>query len=240
MIKIVSPHSTILTPRDQVDDIPATLEWAGRTCYKSHDRAKSGSAEKFVRMICRNHHESVLEHCSITAEVTCSRACSHQLVRHRLASYSQESQRYVNYKNKGFEFICPPVVGLVAGKYDIDENAMPHKWFKVDGCRRLIPGNRERNWLDAIDNAICSYGYQLTQSNPEDARYLLPNATCTRVVVTANLRMWRHIFRERALNPKAQWEIRWIFVSLYKTLCQDLPCVFEDLKEECHETTGSD
>jgi thymidylate synthase (FAD) len=72
----------------------------------------------------------------------------------------------------------------------------------------------------------------ITGGKPEDARYLLPNASKTEIVVTLNLRMWRHVFRERALNPKAQWEIRGIFLTLYELYDDYLPCVFGDLKNE--------
>jgi thymidylate synthase (FAD) len=236
MITIVKPKVSILTPEDVVEDIPTTLEWAGRTCYKSHDRTKNGSAEKFVRMICRNHHESVLEHSSISVRVVCSRACSHQLVRHRLASYSQESQRYVNYDQKGFQFICPPSVGLVTGEYDYTCHPTmycPQDWYLKQGeDDKLIERGCPSEWLSALHYAKRGYLEASKHIKPEDARYLLPNATRTELVVTANLRMWRHIFRERALNPKAQWEIRGIFLQLLEKLTEDLPSVFEDLTEE--------
>ena len=117
MITIVKPSYEILTPTQQILDMPRALEIAGRTCYKSEDRITDVSGEKFVRMICRRNHVSVLEHCSISARIICSRACSHQLVRHRLAAYSQESQRYCNYGKKDFQFICPQSVGLEPGVY---------------------------------------------------------------------------------------------------------------------------
>lgn len=228
MITIVEPSAVNLTPTNEVLRIPSQLEQAGRVCYKSEDLITGVSADKFVRMICRNHHESVLEHCSLSARIVCSRACSHQIVRHRLASYSQESQRYVNYNQKGFQFICPPSVGLKPGEYDREYD----DWFLYPG-KILIPETRRSEWLDSV--ASSSQAYQMdiiTGGKPEDARYLLPNASKTEIVVTLNLRMWRHVFRERALNPKAQWEIRGIFLTLYELYDDYLPCVFGDLKNE--------
>ena len=232
MIRIVSPGHDLITDFSDILAMPRVLERCGRTCYKSEDRICAESAEKFVRMICRNHHESVLEHCSISVRITCSRACSHQLVRHRLASYSQESQRYVNYEKKGFELICPPSVGLGPGDYD-KEGRDDGDWYKypADGCPVLIPEARPRNWLSACNGSVEGYLYELENGKPEDARYLFPNATKTEVVTTMNLRMWRHVIQERALNPRAQWEIRGIFQGIFQDLRKLLPCVFDDLTE---------
>lgn len=210
--------------------MPCILETAGRTCYKSEDRITDESAEKFVRMLCRNNHVSVLEHCSISVRIVCSRACSHQLVRHRLASYSQESQRYCNYGKKGFQFICPPSVGLHSGEYGCDNVSLWHS-FPSEGVPTQLTDQRHYTWLASIDNACQGYLDMLTQIKPEDARYLLPNATKTEIVTTLNLRMWRHVFQERALNPAAQWEIKGIFKGIFYDFRELLPCVFGDLAE---------
>ena len=107
-IEIVRPSAEILTPLEEIQDYVWRLELYGRNCYKSEDRITNTSAKKFVRMLVRRGHESVIEHCVITARIICSRACSHQLVRHRLASYSQESMRYCNYgKAKSLKVIMP-------------------------------------------------------------------------------------------------------------------------------------
>ena len=103
--------------------------------------------------------------------------------------------------------------------------------YPAEGAPVLIPEARPRNWLFSIDTATIAYLYELAYGTPEDARYLLPNATKTEVVTTMNLRMWRHVFRERALNPKAQWEIRGIFLGIFQEFRNLLPCVFGDLTE---------
>lgn len=229
MITIVEPGWSWIDDGPYFDEITRRLELAGRTCYKSEERITDESADKFVRMICRNNHVSVLEHESISVRIVCSRACSHQIVRHRLASYSQESQRYCNYgKKDSFKVICPPSIGLEVGEYKCDQNLLWHKDGYYTGALKPI----QAVWLKSINDSCQAYT-DLVLGNwhikPEDARFVLPNASKTEIVMTANLRMWRHIFQERALNPHAQWEIRGIFGSLYDRLCEKLPAVFGDL-----------
>lgn len=204
-------------------DLTVHLEKCGRTCYKSEDHISEGSAEKFVERICRSQHESVLEHATLTAHIQCSRACSHQLVRHRLAAYSQESMRYCNYGKRGLQVICPPSIGVEPGKYFITTSRMSES---------MVPLTiRQRGWITNRDLAYQEY-LELLENDipPEDARFSLPIATKTEVVSTFNLRMWRHVIRDRALNPKAQWEIRGIFNGIYEDLVSRLPAVFGDLK----------
>jgi thymidylate synthase (FAD) len=214
MITIVKPDYTILTP---LDGIIEHIERCGRVCYKSEDRITEGSAARFVRNICRRRHESVLEHATITAIVICSRACSHQLVRHRIAAYSQESQRYCDYGKRGLQVICPPSIGLRPRTYE--SISMPNPY-----------SDSQIYWLKAILASYKSY-LQLREEGiaPEDARFVLPNATKTELAITFNLRMWRHVFEERALNKHAQWEIRGIFSGILDELAGGLPAVFGDL-----------
>lgn len=204
------------------------IERCGRVCYKSEDRITKGSADKFVRMICRNHHESVLEHQSMTAIVTCSRACSHQLVRHRIGAYSQESQRYVNYAKRGYQVICPPSIGVPAGEYELEPDG--------DGSLFLFNSDlkgEQRFWILDIATSFWAYERQIKNGmKPEDARYILPNACKTELAVTYNLRTWRHVIRERALNKHAQWEIRGIMQKAYEILKFNIPEVFGDLEDE--------
>jgi len=231
MLTIVEPGYEILTEKYTIDGMTRAIELAGRTCYKSESCISSDSADRFVRRLCYSNHVSVLEHASITARITCSRACSHQLVRHRLAAYSQESQRYCNYRKKGLQFICPPSVGLEPGDYYLDHN----DWLRfVDIRSATIIGTRAVSWLNAVSYAADAYLTAIDAGDrPEDARYLLPNAMKTEVVVTMNLRMWRHVIKERGLNEAAQWEIRGIFLGIFHELKELLPAVFGDLTQIC-------
>jgi|WetSurMetagenome_2_1015567.scaffolds.fasta_scaffold160254_2 thymidylate synthase (FAD) len=218
MITIVEPH--FYWPETTLKMVPIVLEHierCGRVCYKSEDRITDGSAERFVKMLCDSTHESVLEHISLTAIIICSRACSHQLVRHRIAAYSQESMRYVNYgKKDSLQVICPPSIGLSPGDYD--------SLFIEDRV------NNETRWLSLISEAYREYRYELANGiKPEDARYVLPHAAKTEVATTFNIRQWRHVFKERAINKHAQWEIRGIFSNILQDLKNKIPVIFDDL-----------
>ena len=208
------------------------LERCGRICYKSEDLITDDSANKFVERICRNRHESVLEHCVATAIIVCSRACSHQLVRHRIAAYSQESQRYCDYgKKSSLSVICPPSIGIEPGDYTAEHfgNAGWIVW--KDGVRWDGTVKQEQ-WILQVDCAYSEYLAEVKEGIPPgDARFVLPNACKTEVATTYNLRQWRHFFRTRC-SPKAQWEIRGIATAILTDMAERLPAVFQDLYEE--------
>jgi thymidylate synthase (FAD) len=228
MITVVEPGWSWVEPPD-FEYMAQHLEMCGRTCYKSEERITDDSAEKFVRMICKSKHVSVLEHCSFSVRVVCSRACSHQVVRHRIAAYSQESQRYCNYgKKNSLSVICPPSVGLEPGDYIRNQYDCT---FTLDG-EHFEPNAIQQLWLDSVMNDYYSYEELIEKKvKPEDARFLLPNACKTELIMTMNLRTWMHVFQERALNPHAQWEIRGIFHDLYLHCVAALPCVFGRLEQ---------
>lgn len=206
----------ITIPSDEIDScklIYKRIERAGRTCYKSEDKITKESAEKFIRMIIKRGHESVLEHEKISVRIVCSRSCSHQLVRHRLGSYSQESQRYINYTKKktfsgkskeGMTVVCP---------LSIQRSRKTFFMWKMlmRSCY-------------AIYKTLIKLGIQ-----PEDARSVLPNACKTEIVVTYNLRQWRHFLNTRC-DPHAQEEIRYVATTILHTFRSLLPAVFEDIK----------
>ena len=191
-------------------DAEELIEAAGRTCYDTGDRAGADSAAKFIRMLIRRGHLSVLEHAAATFRVTgVSRALTHQLVRHRLASYSQRSQRYVG--EAGFPYVTPP---SVAGN--------------ADGRRAFD---------DAVENARAAYERLIGMGVPrEDARFVLPNATATEIVMTANFREWRHVLALRG-HASAQWEIRRLAIAILKELKRQAPATFADFEiDETKET----
>lgn len=193
-----------------VFDSVVTLEWvtpnavqkiedAGRTCYDSV--AKDPGF--LVKHVIKNGHESVLEHASASFRIDCvSRAFSHQLVRHRLASYSQRSQRYVNEGQ--FGFVVPPSVILMGGVMlddYINDMAIIQKMYE--------------KWRDR-------------GLKKEDARFFLPNACCTEIVMTCNCREWRSVLELRC-DSHAQWEIRSVCMKILDTLHTEIPFVFDDL-----------
>jgi thymidylate synthase (FAD) len=177
----------------------ALLERAGRACYRSEG---SGRAAKFLQARIREGHESIIEHASVTFDIMgVSRACSHQLVRHRIASYSQESQRYVDMSAP--EFVTPPSVA---------EN--PEARAAWDEFLAQVGDTYRR--LRALG------------VRKEDARFVLPNATATRIIVTMNFRSLRHLFEVRC-DRAAQWEIRALALEMLRQVHALAPAVFQDL-----------
>lgn len=178
------------------------LEFAGRVCYRS---AARGHADDFVMKRVREGHESIIEHASVTFYITgISRACSHQIVRHRIASYSQESQRYVEMDQP--EFVVPPAVASDSeAKATWDEHVERSK----ETYRRLR-GRGVRK---------------------EDCRFLLPNAATTRLVMTMNYRSLRHFFVVRCARD-AQWEVREVALEMLRQIHAISPAVFGDLYEK--------
>lgn len=187
-------------PQDE-DGAEALLEHAGRACYRSESRGQPG---KFLQARIREGHESLIEHASVTFDITgISRACSHQLVRHRLASYSQESQRYVDMSAP--EFVVPPSV-----THDPEALAI---WDQF-----------------AAQVADAYHRLRELGIRKEDARFVLPNATSTRIIVTMNFRSLRHLFSVRC-DKAAQWEIRELALEMLRQVHDIAPSVFGDLYE---------
>lgn len=205
-MKIINASYHIETSIDGAE-ILKRIEKAGRTCYKSEDRITEESAKVFVRMLIERGHESVLEHASITVRFVCDRGVSHEIVRHRIASFSQESTRYCNYSNDRFgselTFIKPCFFKEKKGAY----------------C----------SWYNSIDFAECAYFDMLDDGcTPQEARSVLPSSIKTEVVMTANLREWRHFLKLRT-STAAHPQMRELTVPLLKELQERIPVVFDDI-----------
>lgn len=184
-------------------DSERLIESAGRTCYMSFNKADDQSASKFIRMLIKNGHLSVLEHAYATFRVQGgSRSFTHQIVRHRLCSFSQQSQRYVN--EKAFDYVTPPSIRENPEALTIYNEYMASAQECYNRLQRL-----------GITN--------------QDARFVLPNATCSEIVVSANFRELRHIFNERCVLA-AQWEIRRIACLMLELVQIEAPAVFSDFK----------
>lgn len=181
------------------------IERAGRTCYKSEHRMAPGSAEKFVKMLVELGHEAVIEHVHASVLFITNRGVTHELVRHRMASYAQESTRYVRY-NGEMEFIKP--IWWNDATYSQEQK---DHWFQAMQLSEDL-------YLKALELG----------DKPEQARELLPHSLKTEIVVTANLREWRHIFKLRCSN-KAHPQIRMLMLDCLKGFAQEIPVVFDDL-----------
>jgi len=183
-------------------DAEKLIETAGRTAYLSQNKQTEDTAEKFIKMLLSKGHYSVFEHAYATFRISgVSRTFTHQFVRHRLCSFTQQSQRYVNEAN--FAYIEP----------------------------ELIKNNPEARaiFINLMTEAKEAYlTLQKLGIKNEDARFVLPNAVESQIVVTANLREWRHIIELRGAK-NAQWEIRSVILEILKILKQHVPAVFADL-----------
>lgn len=196
------------------------IESAGRTCYKSESKMDGTmeNAEKFAQMILKRGHESVIEHCSATVRFICDRGVSHEIVRHRLASYSQESTRYCDYEGGHVAFVIPPWVDdVIPGEYCSD--IKPPLAFKLESL----------GWYAAMaDSEIAYKGLRSLGWRPEQARSVLLNSLKTEIVMTANLREWRHFFRLRTA-PAAHPQMREVACPLLAQFRQAMPVLFDDV-----------
>lgn len=204
-MKIIDPYVQIL---DASVDL-RKIEYAGRTCYKSAMSSPDDTDRtwEFIRKIIERGHESVIEHETITVKVVCDRGVSHEIVRHRIGSYSQESQRYCRYGD-GVTFIKP--FYLEYGSPQIQA------WYAaMQVC--------ENAYLDLLRQGL----------PPEQARCVLPNSTKTEIVITYNLREWRHFLKLRC-SPRAHPQMRQITIPLLLTFKGLLSSVFLDIDFDIH------
>ncbi len=186
------------------------VELAGRTAYQTRGKITEGSAEKFIKMLRDRGHESVLEHSAMTVEFNdVSRGFTHELVRHRLVAYTQESTRRVDESD--LRVIIPP------GK-DPDE-----KLVRVGFGHEVS----FREWMELNDQMY--RGLRRAGWHTEDARQVLPIGIKSQIVATANFREWRHIFKLRT-SPDAHWEIRRVMRNLLRDVKQRVSAIFDDIE----------
>jgi thymidylate synthase (FAD) len=208
-MRIIPAGVELITPING-QAILLRLEQCGRVCYKSEGQITPGSAEKFLVGIIKRGHEAVLEHCSFTVKFICDRGVSHEIVRHRLASYCQESTRYCNYSKGSF-----------GGEITVIKPC-----FLVEGT------DSWGMWAAACQEAEDAYFDLLGQGySPQEARAVLPNSLKTEVVMTANIREWRHFLRLRT-SAAAHPQIREVAIQLLRLLQEKIPVLFDDIGEE--------
>jgi len=197
------------------DENPLQLiEVSGRTAYQSRDRITDESATKFVKMLRDKGHESVLEHSCMSVEFNdVCRGFTHELVRHRLASYTQESTRYVDESD--FRVVIPP-----------DKNA------DEELINLVLPGGNKikvsfREWMTLNEQAY--RGLRNSGWEPQDARQVLPIGIKSQIVMTTNFREWRHVFKLRC-SRRAHWEIRRVMMNLLIEVQKRIPVIFDDFQ----------
>lgn len=205
-MRITEPKVAIESSMTQ-EDAMMLIERAGRVCYKSEGKIGVGSAEKFISEILQRGHESVIEHVSITVRVICDRGVTHEIVRHRIASYSQESTRYCNY---------------TSDKFSNEITVIKPLFWEESNEKFLI-------WREAMEDAERHY-FKLINAgaSPQEARSVLPNSLKTEIFMTMNFREWRHFFTLRcgsAAHPQMQQVANMIldqFKEKYPLFVQDL------------------
>ena len=206
-MRVIKAGFHILSPVDG-QKILKSIEEAGRVCYKSEEKITEDSAEKFVAGILKRGHEAVLEHEAIRVKFIVDRGVSHEIVRHRLAAYCQESTRYCNYSK---------------GKFGEEITVIePCFWDKDSDLMK--------DWRSAMRMAENHYLGLLHQgASPQEARSVLPNSLKTEVVMTANLCEWRHFFKLRTA-PAAHPQMREVAIALLKEFQKLVPVVFDDIE----------
>lgn len=221
-MRILRPSFSVISDFDREKTLKL-IESAGRTCYRSEDRIDENSAGPFVSRIVNSGHLSVIEHVSVSVRIVCDRGVSHELVRHRLASYSQESTRYCNYAKKEFDDAGTGVSSTGVGFIE------PF-W--------LTSEDREA-WYSAMSYAEGTYLALLQKGwTPQQARSVLPNSTATEIVITANLREWKTIFQQRC-SHRAHPQMREVMIPIRDHFAGILPEVFADLLPPTEEHSPS-
>ena len=187
-----------------------------RVCYKSEDKITEGSAEKMVKALIKRGHEAMLEHYSFSVKFICDRGVSHELVRHRVASFAQESTRYCNYGHEGeITVILPFFFDTGMG---VNSNSIVFGEWK-QSCEVA-----ERKYISLLEKG----------ATPQEARSVLPNSLKTEVVMTANLREWRHFFRLREVGAtgKPHLQMQEVAIPLLQEVKRLIPVVYDDLEVE--------
>ena len=208
-MQAIKPYTQIYKDFDG-QKVLQKIEAVARTCYKSEGKIQEGSAAKLVAGLIKSGHEAMLEHASVTVKFVVDRGISHELVRHRLASFAQESTRYCNYSKDDFgseiTFIIPNYLEYKSEGWNI--------------------------WKESMKQAEDAYFKMLDFGlSPQQARAVLPNGLKTEVVMTANLREWRHFFKLRALGTtgKPHPQMLEVAVPLLEDMKNLIPVVFDDL-----------
>jgi len=202
----------LIEERIDGDALLQKIEKAGRTCYKSEEKITTDSAKAFVKKIISSGHETVIEHEKVTVRVICDRGVTHEIVRHRIASYSQESTRYCNYSKDKF-----------GSEITVIEPCFWNSGGEPDNSKRAI-------WEESMRSAEKAY-FKLIElgASPQEARSVLPNSLKTEIVMTMNLREWRHFFKLRTAET-AHPQMREIARPLLDEFKKQIPVIFDDIK----------
>jgi len=234
-MKIINASFEILRPHmdgpDAKNAIYQLIEQAGRTCYKSESAITPESSAAFIQKIVKNHHEAMLEHASMTVKFIVDRGVSHELVRHRIASFAQESTRYCNYSKDKFgneitviepcffKDIPEEVRNDIFRYLVMNKQPTPHEI--AYGLWREACYMAEERYFKMLENGC----------TPQEARSVLPNSLKTEIIVTANMREWRHFFKLRAAGETGapHPQMAEVAIPLLKKCKEYMPELFSDI-----------
>lgn len=214
LIQIIRPSYEILDPLDGPEMLKK-IEAITRVSRKSEERITEKSAEKLIGDCIRRNtgEETILEHCSVSVKFICDRGVTHEMVRHRLCSFMQESTRYCNYTSGKFGEKIAVILPY--------EYPLPEEMERSDNTFDI--------WLEAMNNAAASYNKLIAAGvSPQEARAVLPHSTKAEIVVTANLREWRHIFKLRCARG-AHPQMRQLMIPLALEFREKIPVIYDDL-----------
>ena len=213
-MKIIEAKAEILRPvmsSEAIDAIYRNIEIAGRTCYKSEDKITPESSRKFVRSLIKHGHEAMIEHASMTVRFTIDRGVSHEIVRHRIASFAQESTRYCDYSK---------------GKFGNEITVIKPCFFEENSPQYI-------DWIMAMRECEARYFNLIREgATPQEARCVLPNSLKTELIMTASMREWRHFFKLRAAGEtgKPHPQMIEVAVPLLKQCQKLMPELFDDIE----------
>ena len=237
-MKLIKPKVEILDKLDEkaIIDRIATV---ARTCYKSEDQSSPEKDKALISRLIKSKHDAMLEFVDVTVKFTTDRAIANELVRHRLASYAQESSRYCNYSKDKFgnelTFVIPSWLDLPEGKY----NWWDGDWVDVSKLKILLPddGGNTSSWLHTLQYTETAYNVLINgEWTAQQARSVLPLCTKTEINMKANLREWRHFFKLRC-STAAHPDMRVLALDLLKKMHDKLPTIFDDIYEEFYGNT---
>ncbi len=228
-MKIIKPNIYFMTPMLDGDIMLNHIEQSARICYKSEHKITGDSAGKFVTNLIKRGHEAPLEHASFTVKFVCDRGVSHELVRHRLASFCQESTRYCNYSKDGFGNEITVIEPCYF--YSIDRDKVLQN-IAEEKSALTTEELAYKAWYTACAVSEKKYFEMLNYGcTPQEARAVLPNSLKTEVVMTANLREWRHFFKLRC-SPAAHPQMREVACLLLKSCQEKIPIIFSDIQPD--------
>lgn len=241
-MRIIEPYAKIMRPGRVKEDL-SLIEYAGRISHRSEEDMREDTWERFINNVVIRHGDwSIVEHVSVQVEMVVDRGISHELVRHRIGSYTQESTRFVNYAKKmPPSFIYPKVEIKCEHCLKGHEPIMNPSFKTEDTWSHPSPMTGfpdcayDPFWLYSISTAERSYQKLLLSGwRPQEARSVFPNALATKIVVTYNLRMWRHFFIMRT-TKEAHPQMRQVTIPLLAEFKSLVPLLFDDIIPESHQ-----